>query len=380
MLTASLMSKLPLTMVSLSLLLYLGPRYSYATGGLAISCMAVGQGLSAPVRGRLMDRYPYRPILIGCLVLYLVALGLLTVVASARGPAPLLLGLAAVSGVAVPPVGIMMRTLWRVLAGERQLVTAMALDAATSDVVHIAGPALAAWLCLNLSGELAFALYGALTLTAVLLVLSLPNASLPARRAGGHWAGPLRSAPLRRLLIAHAAFSGMITAIDVVVSVLNVEQGTAGYIGVQIALLSVGSIIGSLALGAVPGLLAGGPKLSVLIGVFAGGVALLAATSQVSPLAMTLASPIAGLAYGSTFGALFTAGGDLAPEGNAAETQSWLSSLTQAGAAIGAWAAAEASSMTALCAIPVIAVLSAILTWNIRGPRPGPSLPVPTTT
>ncbi|MFB6840739.1 MFS transporter [Streptomyces sp. NPDC056361] len=381
MLVASLVSKLPLAMVTLSLLLYLGPRYSYATGGLAMSCMAVGQGLSAPVRGRLMDRYPFRPILVGCLVLYLVALGTLTVVASARGPAPLVLVLAAVSGVTSPPVGIIMRTLWRVLVDERQLVTAMALDAATSDVVHITSPALAAWLCLSLSGEVAFSFYGALTVVAVLLVLSLPNAPLPTRRrGGGHWAGPLRSAALRRLLVTHAAFSGMITAIDVVISLLNVEQGTTGYIGIQIGALSVGSIVGSLALGAVPGLLARGPKLSVLIGVFAAGVVLLAAASQLSPLAMTLACPVTGLAYGSTFGALFTAGGDLAPEGNAAETQAWMGSLTQAGAALGAWAAAEAGGLTALYVIPVIAVLSAVLTWNIRGPRSDRDLPEPTTT
>jgi MFS family permease len=376
MLIAGLLAKLPGTMVSLSLLLYLGPRYSYVIGGLAISCMAIGLGLSAPVRGRLMDRYPFRPILISCLVLYLITLGLLTTVAATRGPAPLVLVLAAVSGIISPPVGIMMRTLWRELVGERQLVTAMALDAATSDLVHIAGPALATWICLSLSGEVAFASFGALMVVAVVLVLSLPNIPMPARRPGkGHWAGPLRSAPLRRLLVAHAVFSAMIIAIDVVISMLNVERGTAGYIGIQIGALSVGSIVGSLALGAFPGMLARGPKLSVLITVFAAGVALLAVTSQLSPLAMTLACPITGLAYGSTFGALFTTGGDLAPKGNAAETQAWMGSLMQAGAAVGAWAAAGISSMTALCVIPLIALLTAGLTWNIRSPRPDRDVP-----
>jgi MFS family permease len=166
----------------------------------------------------------------------------------------------------------------------------------------------------------------------------------------------------------------------VIISVLNVAQGTAGYIGIQIGALSVGSIVGSLALGAVPGLLARGPKLSVLLGVFGAGVALLAVASQVSPLVMMLVCPITGLAYGSTFGAMFTAGGDLAPEGNAAETQAWLASLTQAGAAVGAWAAAGAGSLTALCVIPVIAVLSAVLTWNIRSSRPDRDRPGHATT
>ncbi|MFI9273198.1 MFS transporter [Kitasatospora sp. NPDC052896] len=371
MLVASVASKLPPTMISLSLLLYTGPHYSYAVAGLAVAAMAIGQGLSAPVRGRLIDRRAYRPIVLGTLAGYLVALAALVAVARSHGPVPLLLVLASLGGITVPPVGIMMRTLWREVGGQRQLVTAMALDSAMSDIAQISGPALAAWLCLSVSSIVAFALCGVLTVVAIVLVLSLPTVSPPPRRTGGgHWAGPLRSAALRRLLLVHAGFSAMITAVDVVISVLNAERHTAMYTGIDIGALSVGSIVGSLALGAVPGLLARGPKLTVLLGTFAAGVAVLAAASQLPPFALLLACPIAGISYGSTFGALFTTGGDLAPEGAAAETQAWLSSLTQggsaAGAAAAAWFAASSGSPTVLCAISLLAVLTAGFTWNVR--------------
>jgi MFS family permease len=240
-----------------------------------------------------------------------------------------------------------------------------------SDIAQISGPALAAWLALSVSSIVAFALCGVLTVVAIVLVLSLPAVQLPPRRTGGgHWAGPLRSAALRRLLLVHAAFSAMITGVDVVISVLNADRHTAMYTGIDIGALSVGSIVGSLALGAVPGLLARGPKLAVLLGTFAAGVAVLAAASRLPPLAMLLACPIAGVSYGSTFGALFTTGGDLAPEGSATETQAWLSSLTQGGAAAGAAAAgyfaAGSHGLAVLGAISLLAVLAAGFTWNVR--------------
>lgn len=371
MLVASVASKLPMTVISLALLLSVGTHYSYAVAGLAVAAMAVGQGLSAPVRGRLIDRHAYRPIVLATLAAYLLVLAALVAELRSHGPVPLLLVLAALGGITVPPVGIMMRTLWREVGGRDRLVTAMALDSAMSDIAQISGPALAAWLCLSVSSAVAFALCGVLTVVAIVLVLGLSAVQLPPRRSGGgHWAGPLRSAALRRLLLVHAAFSAMITAVDVVISVLNADRHSALYTGIDIGALSVGSIVGSLALGAVPGLLARGPKLAFLLGVFAAGVAVLAVASRLPPLALLLACPIAGVGYGSTFGALFTTGGDLAPEGSAAETQAWLSSLTQGGSAAGAAAAASlaagSGSLPVLCAISLLAVLAAGFTWNVR--------------
>lgn len=50
-------SKLPTSMVELSLLLLVGRTYSYGTAGLAVACLAIGQGVTAPLRGRLIDRH-----------------------------------------------------------------------------------------------------------------------------------------------------------------------------------------------------------------------------------------------------------------------------------------------------------------------------------
>nr|WP_225881887.1 MFS transporter [Streptomyces aureocirculatus] len=80
-----LVSKLPSSMTGLALLLLISRHHSYGTAGLAVSCAAIGQGLTAPARGRLVDRYAHRPVLLCCLGAYVPALALLVVTARAPG-------------------------------------------------------------------------------------------------------------------------------------------------------------------------------------------------------------------------------------------------------------------------------------------------------
>ncbi|MEU1226202.1 hypothetical protein [Streptomyces sp. NPDC005828] len=66
-------SKLAASMTGLSLLLLVSSSHSYGTAGLAVSCSTLGQGLTAPLRGRLIDRLPVRPVLFSCLAVNLTA-------------------------------------------------------------------------------------------------------------------------------------------------------------------------------------------------------------------------------------------------------------------------------------------------------------------
>ncbi|MER5252372.1 hypothetical protein [Streptomyces sp. NPDC002855] len=80
-------SKLPPSMAGLSLLLLVGRDHSYGTAGLAVSGLAIGQGATAPLRGRLIDRHSPGPVLLGCLAVHLTAtLVLVLVVTRARPP------------------------------------------------------------------------------------------------------------------------------------------------------------------------------------------------------------------------------------------------------------------------------------------------------
>ncbi|MGW6022078.1 MFS transporter [Streptomyces sp. NPDC055099] len=375
-----LTSKLPPSMVGLSLLLLVGRDHSYGAAGLAVSALAVGQGSTAPPRGRLIDRHAPRPVLLGLLAAHLTAVLLLLVVVRAGGSVAAILALAAALGASAPPVAVMMRPAWhRSTRGSRGsspggppegalLATAMALDSSMMGAALVTGPVLASWLSLSISPVAPFVVVVLLTAASIGLLTNTPGPS-PGPARPGRRLGPLTSAPLRRLLAADALFVMAVTAVDVVLPIYARKHHAAGFTGLYLGALSVGSVLGSLVLGAVPKLLAHGSKVSVLLCVFAAGTGGLALTTGVSPLAVLLVCPLAGLVIGCTFAALRTTGGDLAPEGSITETMSWLSTFDMvggaAGAAVFALIAAEDGGRTALMLIPGVALLAAAVAWSV---------------
>lgn len=377
-------SKLPVGMTALSLLLLVARDHSYGTAGLAVSSLAIGQGLTGPLRGRLVDRHAPRVVLLCCLTGHLTALTLLIATVYGGGPAAGVLVLAGCAGATAPPVAVMMRTVWHPLTDSRTLATAMALDTAMTGAALVTGPVLASWLSLSFSAAAPFAVIGATTTCVVILLIGSlsgppggtgrprqpePGSTrqpVPPRPPESH-PGPFASAPLRRLLAANGLFVAAVTAADVVLPIYAKEHGAAPYTGVYLAALSVGSVLGSLALGAAPSLLprGRGAGLSGLLCVFAAGAGALALAARFSPTAVLAVCPVAGLVIGAAFGVLRTLGGDLAPPGRVTETMSWLASADTAGAAVGAAAVAQlagaAGSGTALLLVPAVAVLAAVV-------------------
>ncbi|MEU7576213.1 MFS transporter [Streptomyces sp. NPDC041068] len=366
-------SKLPFGMLALSLLLLVGRDGAYGTAGLAVSALALGQGVTAPLRGRLIDRHVPRTVLLCCLVGHLASIALLVMAVYEGGPIPVVLALAAALGATTPPVAVMMRMVWLPLTDSRTLATAMALDSAMTGTALITGPVLASWLSLSLSAAAPLAVIAVLT-TGVVALLGGSTSTRPGsgHASSGHRLGPLASAPLRRLLATHLLFVTAVAAVDVLLPIHAKEYGATAYTGLYLAALSIGSVLGSLALGAAPALLSRGPKVSVLLCAFVAGAGALAMATLFSPTVVLLVCPVAGLAIGCTFGAVRTLAGDLAPPGGGTETMSWLSGLDTAGAALGAvvftQVAATEGSRTALLLVPMVAVLASVTGW--RSPPP----------
>ncbi|WP_405656258.1 MFS transporter [Streptomyces sp. RK9] len=368
-----MLSKLPTGMASLGLLLLISHHHSYGVAGLAMSCAAIGQGLTAPGRGRLVDRCSHRPVLLCCLAGQVGAVALLVVCARDQGPLLRLLALATLLGACAPPVAVMMRTVWQGVAA-RALGPAMALDSAMTGAALIFGPALAGRLGVSVSPGAPLLVVGVLSAGAVWSLLGLPVARGPVGRGLG--AGPLRSAPLRRLLAVNGLFVCAVTGMDVVLPSYARKRGAAAYAEWCLGALSVGSVAGGLALGlCLPCREGRGRRIGVLLCVFAAGAGALACAARVSPPVVLLVCPVAGLAIGSVFAALRTTGGELAPEGRVTETMSWLSTLDLAGGAVGAAAFAQlavvAGSGTALVAVAGVAVLAAaVRRLAVRAPQP----------
>ncbi|WP_055524901.1 MFS transporter [Streptomyces graminilatus] len=379
---ASLLSKLPINMFSVSTVLLLSPRYSYSAAGLAVSAMLVANAVSSPLRGRSADRYPVRTVLAVCLAGYLAGTAGLMAAVAGRLPLGLVVASVAMIGLCFPPVSILLRGYWVAVAGERMRVPANSLESALMDVTLITGPVSATWLSTSASPFAPFMVTSVLMALAVTVLPSPRGTSGAARTDAGDWLRPLRSRPLLCVLAAMFLFCAALSTIEVVLPVYAQQHHVVGYSGWFLGGLSVGSIVGALVLGAVPS----PPRLMLpaLLGVFVAGACLLGFAMTVGPVLVLVVCPLTGLAIGSSFGHLYTAVGTMGPSGCENETQGWATSCSTAGFAAGAAAGAAVADVAGapafLLLTPATAVAAAL--FVLGGIRAGtaptaPALPQP---
>jgi MFS family permease len=360
---ADVCARLPQGMVSITLLLVAAQHASMTVAGLVVAGYTLGQAATGPVRGRLADRHGLIPIASVCAAAYALALLALLATSLARAPAGLLIGVATVAGLVNPPLSPGMRSLWSTYAGAGLILTAFALDAAVFDLAYITGPVLASGLATGLAPAAAVAVLLALTGGAVVTIPGGTGGGKPpvSRASGGvvppRQHGPLRSAALRRLLITAALTNAALSATEVALTAYVRHHGALWASGPLLAEVSIGSILGSLFLGnrAWP--------LRWLLAGYAGGLAVLTAAGLYAPL-LAVAAPLAGLCLGPTLATLFGSAAAAAPPGNGTETQAWVNSIMNGGAAGGAALAGFASGRPVLAlglaaAAAVTAALSA---------------------
>ncbi|HEU5417758.1 MAG TPA: MFS transporter [Streptosporangiaceae bacterium] len=361
---ADVCARLPQGMLSLTVLLAAAQRGSMTGAGLALAGCTVGLAVTAPVRGRLADRYGLARVAAVCCAGFALAVaGLLLAAADGQPTAPRV-ALAVAAGCLMPPLSPGMRSLWSVHVPAGLMPTAFALDAAVFDLAYITGPVLASALAVGVAPAAAAGAMVALTGAAIVIIAGAGFRQLNAGAgAAGFSLGPLRSAALRELLIvaglANVALSATEVALTSYVRLLHVLWAA----GPLLAELSAGSILGSLLLGARAG--AGtAPRLPRLLAGYAAGLVLLAAAGAWAPL-LALATPLAGLCLGPTLATLFTAAAGASPPGRSTEAQAWINSMMNGGAAAGAAVAGLSASrpdlglVLAACAAAAAALLAA---------------------
>ena len=354
-------ARLPQGMVSLTVLLVAAEHASMTTAGLAVAGYTLGQAVTGPVRGRLADRRGLIPVAVACGTCYALALLALLGAALVTSPAWLLIGAAAAAGLVNPPLSPGLRSLWSAHAGARLAQTAFALDAAVFDLAYITGPVLASVLATGIAPAAALGVLLALTGVAVAVIGR--QASRPRRRPGPRApVRPLRSGALRRLLLTAALANAALSATEVALTACARHDHALWAAGPLLAGVSIGSVLGSLLLGArgypLPRLLAG----------YAGGLALLTAAGLYPPL-LALAAPLAGLCLGPTLAAVFSRAADAAPRGGGTETQAWLNSIMNGGAAGGAALAGVAAGRPVLALALGAAAAAAAAASAVRGSK-----------
>jgi MFS family permease len=336
-------ARLPQGMVSITVLLVAAEHASMTAAGLAVAGYTLGQALTGPVRGRLADRCGLIPVAAVCTTCYALALLALLASAVASSPTWVLIGAAALAGLVNPPLSPGLRSLWSAHAGARLVQAAFALDAAVFDLAYITGPVLAGALATGIAPAAALGLMLALTGAAVVIIgrsQRRPQTPHHERRSSGT---PLRSAALRRLLVTAALANAALSATEVSLTAYVRHHHALWAAGPLLAEVSIGSVAGSLLLGAR----ASAGRLPRLLAGYAGGLALLTAAGLYPPL-LGVAAPLAGLCLGPTLATLFGAAADAAPRGAGTETQAWINSIMNGGAAAGAALAGVAAGRPVL--------------------------------
>ncbi|MFD1660856.1 MFS transporter [Streptomyces caeni] len=334
---AGVAGKLKLGISSVALLLEVAHHRGFKQAAIVVSVSALA-GVTAPLRGRLMDRYGYALVMCPSLVAYLGALTVLVLNESAHGPFATTVVCAFVASTSIPPIQIVTRLMWGAMTTGRLRTTVLSLDAVLTDVGYIVGPTVAAFLVAAVAPWAGLAASALLTTSATLLLLSrkLPHQRGQPRSAERHWLGSLRNRALRTLMVAVVCFFMAVRAIELALPAWAQQHKSPLMGGVLLSCMSVGSMAGGLILGALPTRRSARATFPVTLAVLCLGTSLVAAASFVWTAVLIVATAFMGIAVGPSFVALYATAGDLAPANMAAETQSWIGSSVSLGGAAGA--------------------------------------------
>ncbi|MEU9379804.1 MFS transporter [Streptomyces sp. NPDC048279] len=357
---AAVAGKLKPGISSVALLLEVAHYRGLGQAAVVVSVSALA-GATVPLRGRLMDRCGYTPVMLPGLVAHLGALAVLVWNESTHGSFATTLVCAFTASASLPPIYIVTRLMWRAMTTDDLRRSILSLDAVLTDVGYIVGPTIAAFLVVAVAPWAGLAASALLTTSATLLLLSrkLPHQHSQARSAERHWLGPLRDQAVRRTMVAVVAFFVAVRAIELAFPAWAQQHDAPLMSGVLLSCMSVGSMAGGLALGALPVGRASRATFPVTLAVLSAGTLLVAAASFTWTVILIVAAAIMGMAVGPSFVALWATVGDLSPDNLAAETQSWISSFMSLGGAVGAAASGvvvQALGPGALLALAAVAL------------------------
>ncbi|MEV6926080.1 MFS transporter [Dactylosporangium sp. NPDC051485] len=356
-LAASTLGRLPLGAAPVALLLYARESFSIAAAGLLVGVYTAGLAVGGPVLARIADRLRQAPVMLAG-----AALSTAGFVVLAQG-VPLWAALlsALLAGLGAPPFEAGLRVLWRDLLDEAQVPTAYTLDIAVQELIFILGPLVAGGAVALGGGAVGIYTTAVLQLAGTLWFVSTPAVrAWRGERAERHWAGALRSAPLRLLLTAVVLIGAGVGSLPVALLDYAESVGHRSWSSGLLAAQAVGALAGGLA---NTRLRVGGrrlPLLAALLGL--GYVPLLLTPPAVA--AMLPLTVLCGLGLPPLLAATFLTVDRITPPGTAAEAFAWVATAFSVGAAAGAAVDGvildAASSTTAGFILPPVVILLAI--------------------
>jgi MFS family permease len=371
LLGSSILARLPLAMFSIALLVHARQLTgSFAIAGVVSGAYAIAGAVSAPLLGRLVDRYGQTTVLISGSTITAMALVITGLLPSDTSPV-LLVALAGATGLATPPLAACVRTLLpTIVATPSRLPALFAFESTVLELTFVFGPPLALWLGVLWSTGAALSLSGL-----VMLVATLVFAAQPASR---RWrpdpdrhrprGGSLHSPAMRTLVLVLFGTGAVFGATDVGVTAAARALGSTAAAGPLLGLWGVGSLLGGIAATRLGGGAQRGRGLAILLSALALGHAALIITTG-SVLAIAAVILLAGATIAPTVASIYGMVDRAAPAGTRTEAFSWLLTASSTGAAAGAatgGALAESAGASAAFAFAGAAGGFAVLIASLR--------------
>lgn len=331
---------------------------SYGTAGLAAGAYALTLGLSSPVQGRLIDRLsPARilpPLVLGhaaVLIAFVAVLG--------HAPHWVLVLLAGLSGLGLPPWSSIVRAMWPRLLDDPDLVgTAFALDGTLVEIVFISGPLIVAVAVAVASPQAALLASAALVLlgTARLVASPAVRAWEPEAHGRRNPFSALGSPGLLTVVLATIPLGFGFGSLEIALPAFATTHAHAGAAGLLLAVWSLGSGLGGLVYGARTWTRPLPSRWTALSACTAAALTLPLAASSVGVLLPLLV--LTGAFIAPTIASGSQLMGQLAPAGMSTEAYAWGSTAIVVGISAGnavAGALVEASGwrLAVACAAAV---------------------------
>ena len=325
---AQLTARFPFGMLSLAFLLHIERVHdSYGAAGLVLGAMSIGQAIAGPMTSRLMGVLGMRVVLWTTLLLCsaaVAAIGLFVM------PIPLTMAVAFFAGLCMPPIQPAVRTIYPKMVNSRQLTPLFSLDASAQEIIWIAGPVAITFVSTQIGTVEGILMSVAIMLAGGFWFIASPEVGrVRIPRSKRRFGTVLARPPVLLATVVGFLLIGSCSAVEAGV-VADFGDGSP-LAGIVLAIWSLGSLVGGLALGHIPI----GPWATArrMLIVFVGVV--LSSFMLWSWWGLSLTLLIAGLGIAPALAVLFAIVSASVKFSDTAEAYGWVGTGQLIGAALG---------------------------------------------
>lgn len=318
-------------MLSLAFLLHIEQvTGSYGAAGLVLAATSIGQAIAGPLTSRWMGVWGIRKVLLLTLVVCAVSV---TTIALVPMSVPAYMAVGLVAGLSTPPVQPAVRTIYPKLVTSQQLTPLFSLDASAQEIIWVLGPVVTTFVSTQVGTVWGIVLAAAIMIVGCLWFISSPEVGrvrIPrSRRKLGQ---VLKRPPVLLATVVGFLLIGACSAVEAGVVATFGHDGLEA--GIVLAIFSVGSLAGGLALGHTP---IGPYALARRIFIVFAGLAVASLFLNAWWLSVTLF--VAGIGIAPALAVLFAIVSASVKFSDTAEAYGWVGTGQLIGAAMGSAAA-----------------------------------------